>query len=69
MMAQEVKKIEVTRLRHTWSIAAALGYRYDKKHEAIGRDGAGEYAMQEQIVSDLSFALFGSGDKLRQETV
>lgn len=58
----------VQKLRYTWSIATALGYRYDKKHEAIGIGGCG-FDAADQIVSDLSYALFGSADKLRKEEI
>lgn len=58
----------LTKLRYTYSIAKALGYRYDTKHEAIGVGGCG-FDAAHQIVSDLSYALFGDADKLRKEEI
>lgn len=47
-------------LRYSWTIANALGYRYDKNHEAIGTSGCGQ-DMAYAIVHNLGYALFPEG--------
>lgn len=46
--------------RLTFSVAKATGYRYDRKHEAIGIGGCG-MDMGFAIVSELSFFLYPNG--------
>lgn len=47
-------------LRYSWSIAEAIGYRYDKRHEGVGISGCG-MDMCFAIVYNLGHALFPNG--------
>lgn len=47
-------------LRISYSVAKALDYRYDRKHEGIGVSGVG-MDMGYSIVHDLSYVLFPNG--------
>lgn len=57
----------LTKIRLTGKIATALGYRYDRKYDAIGIGGSD--AGADVLVSDLSYALFGDDNKLKQEEI
>lgn len=46
--------------RITWSVAQAVGYRYDTKHEALGVGGCG-MDMGFNVVYNLSRVLFRDG--------
>jgi uncharacterized OB-fold protein len=59
---------QVLKRRWTWSVATALGYRYDRKHEAIGIGGCGFDAAHD-IVYRLSMELFGDADSLHKEEI
>jgi hypothetical protein len=47
--------------RLTWSVAAACGFTYDKRREAIRIGGCGFSAAQE-IASSLTYALWGKDE-------
>lgn len=47
-------------LRYSWSIAKAIGDKYDRNHEGIGVSGCG-MDMTWHVVNSLGYALFPEG--------